>query len=626
MRRQKCAQCGTMLDISKLESGSKFACASCGAILVVGEATAVKKSLKEAGPAFTPKGKSEPDAPAATKRRSAEGAPERPSRRRAGEEAPAKSKMPLFIGLGVLAIGAVVAIVLATGGGAGGAKGESAVEWWGKQEPRLLSLSADQLRAVLEEGRSRYGGDAAFWSDKEGRIQAALLRRDPSDQAANVKLGNKDLREYPDFDTIWQQVQTARDLPADMQEFFDGLEPKAAGNEPEAARKRSIWLPPAKYAEASAKIEEFVAWKKQVDENPAAESTERFVRSAKSMLSSGARKVAFASVNEGPFVLLLAYEEADNAEKAKAGILGEGKKWAASLKLLREEFDKKIREPLGLAPVEAGKYYCDLVVPTSEDVAKYAREGTGLDGAASDIPGFFSMRTKWAALRAPTEAADKALFGGDLAHAAFHQLQWHYSTDPAKKFDNYMEEWNGIWLTEGLAEFLGGGIDLDPASGKATFSGKPPRRIEFLRGMRDNGVPPLPVRELVQLRPDNYGRNLGGWVATIAQRDELPEAASQWLTTQPGSVSKLLYAHSWLLVHFLHEADDGKYRAKLLDLALTALRGGRRPERYRTDASGGEKFGSADEAFAEILGLKDDAAWKDFEKEYERHLKKVRGD
>ena len=54
---------------AKLDSGSKFACASCGAILVVGEATAVKKSFKESGPAFTPKGKTETPAPAPTRRR-----------------------------------------------------------------------------------------------------------------------------------------------------------------------------------------------------------------------------------------------------------------------------------------------------------------------------------------------------------------------------------------------------------------------------------------------------------------------------------------------------------------------------------------------------------------------------
>lgn len=479
-----------------------------------------------------------------------------------------------------------------------------------------MALSADELRALVAEGRGKYGADQAFWSDKEGRIQDALLRKDPSDQQANVRAGNKDLRAYPDFDAIWQQIEASKETPAELQEYFDALEVKPG---------KSLWLKPEKYGEVTAKIEEFVAWKRKLDENPAAEPTERFIRTAKPLLAAGPRKVGFASVAEAPFVLLLAFEEREDAAKEAAAIHYEGKKWAAALKLLREEFDRKIREPLGLAPVEAGKYYCNLVVPTVDDVSKFAREGEGLD-AVGDIPGFFSLRTKWTVLREPTEASEKALFGGDLAHEAFHQLQWHYSGDPVKKFENYMEEWNGIWLSEGLAEFLGGGIDLDPASGKATFSGMPPRRIEFLRGMRDNGVPPVPLRELVQLRPDNYGKNLGHWMALIGERDELPEAASQWLGSQEGIAAKLLYAHAWLLVHFLHEADDGKHRAKLLDLALTAFRGGRKPERYRTDASVVEKFKSADDAFAEILGLKDEAQWKDLEQAYERHLKKVRGD
>jgi hypothetical protein len=605
-----------MLDISKLQSGSKFACASCGAILVVGEATAVKKSLKESGPAFTPKDKAAPSAPAPSRRRAAEPAGERPSRR--GEGAEPKSKMPLLIGLGVVAVVAVVAIVLATGGGggAGGTKAESAVDWWTRQEQRLPTLSAAELRSVLDEGRAKYGGDQAFWSDKEGRIQTALLRRDPTDKQANQRAGNKDLRDLEGFDAIWEQIQTSKETPAELQEYFDAL-----GVEP----GKSVWLPPAKHAEASAKIEEFVAWKKKLDENPAAEPTERFVRTAKPLLAAGQRKVGFTSVAEAPFVLLLAYEERDDAAKEGAAILHEGKKWAGALKLLREEFDRKIREPLGLPPVEAGKYYCNLVVPTVDDVSRFAREGEGLD-AVGDVAGFFSLRTKWAVLRGPTEASEKALFGGDLAHEAFHQLQWHYSNDPVKKFENYMEEWHGIWLSEGLAEFLGGGIDLDPSSGKATFSGKPPRRIEFLRGMRDNGVPPVPVRELVQLRPDNYARNLAHWSARIGEREDLPEAASQWLGTQEGAIAKLLYSHSWLLVHFLHEAEDGKHRAKLMDLALTALRGGRKPERYRKDAAVAEKFPSADAAFAEILGLSDEAKWRELEQAWESHLKAVRGD
>lgn len=141
MRRQKCAQCGTMLDISKLEAGSKFACASCGAILVVGEATAVKKSFKESGPAFTPKTKAEAPPPAPARRR--EERAERTARR--GEETGKKSRLPLFIGAGVVVVGAIVAIAFSSGGGGGpgGTAGQTAAQWWVQQQPRLGSASAD---------------------------------------------------------------------------------------------------------------------------------------------------------------------------------------------------------------------------------------------------------------------------------------------------------------------------------------------------------------------------------------------------------------------------------------------------------------------------------------------------
>jgi predicted RNA-binding Zn-ribbon protein involved in translation (DUF1610 family) len=615
MRRQKCTQCGTMLDISKLEAGSKFACASCGAILVVGEATAVKKSLKDSGPAFTPKGKSE--APAPARHRAAEPRPERAARR-SHEPAAKKSKLPIFIAIGVVAVGIVVAIVLTSGkgGGPGGApKGMKAIEWWAQQSPKLSTASADELRAILEDGKAKgFDKDAAFWSEKEGQVQRALLKKDPSDKGANLRAGNKNLGDYPDFATIWSQLQ-GKETPVEFQEYFDTL----------GVTAQNTWVPPAKYDEAVGKLEEFVAWRKKLDENPAAEPTERFTRTARTMLSSSQRKIAFTSVAEGPFVLLLAYPDEGDGEKAKGDILAEGKKWTAALQVLREQFDKRIREPLGLPAIEAGKYYCDLVVPTADDLAKFAREGEGLD-AVGDVPSFFSLRTKWAVLRAPTEANEKALFGGDLAHEAFHQLQWHYSNDPDRKFENYMSEWNGIWLTEGLAEYLGGGVDLDPASGKATFSGKPPRRIEFLRGMRDNGVPVLPLRELIQLRPDNYAKGIAHWRARLSDREDLPEAATQWLDTQEGVTMKVLYAHAWLLVSFLHDAEDGKYRTKLLDLVLTAFRGGRKPERYRKDPSVAEKFAGADEAFAEILGLKDEASWETLQKSYEKYLRSVRGD
>ena len=37
MRSQRCTQCGTKLDVSRMEKGSKMACSNCGSVLVVGE-------------------------------------------------------------------------------------------------------------------------------------------------------------------------------------------------------------------------------------------------------------------------------------------------------------------------------------------------------------------------------------------------------------------------------------------------------------------------------------------------------------------------------------------------------------------------------------------------------------
>lgn len=617
MRRQKCAQCGTMLDITKLDGGAKFACASCGAILIVGEAEAVKRSFKESGPAFTPKGKAEAPAPAPTRRRAAEEVTGRTTRGAAPER---KSRLPMFIGAGVVVAVAVVSIVLSSGGGGGqgGSRGATAADWWASKN--VAGASAAELREWMAEARARgYDRDRAFWADKEGQLQAALLRKDPTDAEANEREGNKNLRDYPDFDGVHARMQEHyKLLPPAMQDFVDSLDV--------AEDKKPVWIPPAKYDEVTAKLDEFVAWQTKLDENPAAGAIESFTRTAKTMLSSSQRKLGFGAVAEGPFVLLLAYEDNEGAEKARADVLAEGRKWAAALKVLREEFDRRIREPLGLPAIEARKYYCGVVVPTAEDLTKLAGKGEGLD-VASDIPGHFSPTTKWAHLREPKEAAEKALFGGDLAHEAAHQLQWHFSIDPKQKLLNYMAEWNGLWLTEGLAEYLGSGIDLDPASGKASFSGRPPRRVEFLRGMRDNGVPLIPVRELAQLRPDSFVKYVEHtWLLVLGQSEELPEAATQWLGSQERMAQKVFYAQSWLLFHFLYEADGGKRRAQLMDLVLTALRGGLKPERYRKDAGAPERFGSAYDAFVEILALKDEASWKAFQGDHDRHMKSLRGD
>jgi hypothetical protein len=415
---------------------------------------------------------------------------------------------------------------------------------------------------------------------------------------------------------VWAQLgESYHQLPREMQDYFDEL-----GIE----EGKPMWLTPERFEEVSAKLDEFVSWRTKREENPAAEAMEKATARVKQVISGAQRKMGVAPIAEAPFLLLLAYEENADADATRGRLLAEGKRWAAALKAVREQWEKRIREPLGLGPADTGKYYYDVIVPTNEDLARLATgQGHDKDG---DIPAFFSMATQWALLRAPIEANDKALFGGDLAHAAVHQLQWHYSVDPKDKYgDNGMTMWTGVWLAEGLAEYLGSGVDLDPTSGNANFSGKPPRRVEFLQAMTDNGVPLIPVRELVQLGDfEGFSRYVhGSWLAAMRSNEDLPEAAAPWAAAQNNLAHKVLYAQSWLLVHFLYEADDGKYRAKLLDLVLTMLRGRQKPDRYQKDPTRPERFRSADEAFEEIMGLKDGAAWSELQKEHDRYRKRL---
>jgi len=152
--------------------------------------------------------------------------------------------------------------------------------------------------------------------------------------------------------------------------------------------------------------------------------------------------------------------------------------------------------------------------------------------------------------------------------------------------------------------------------------------VEFLQGLRDNGIPPIPIRDLIQLSSfDSFQKYIASWTGSIMANEDMPEAAGQWLGSQPHLAPSVLYSHSWLLVHFLYEADDGKYRVQFLDLVMTALRGREKPAKYRKDPSIAERFGSADDAFVEIFGMKDSAAWSELQREYERHYRKLlRGD
>jgi hypothetical protein len=254
---------------------------------------------------------------------------------------------------------------------------------------------------------------------------------------------------------------------------------------------------------------------------------------------------------------------------------------------------------------------------------KFLAGETGFE-PAGDVQGFFAAgTTQWAGVAAGREDDTKAYLGPDLAHEATHQLQYYFSKDWKEKWDpNYFDEWNCIWFTEGLAEYVGGGVKYDPASGESEWTGAAKRRVEFLQGMKDNGVPLIPLRDLIQLNTiGDWQRYVHGtWIPLLTENEDMPVTAGQWLQQQQGLFSNAMYAHSWYLTRFLHDSSDGKYAKQYRDLLMTALRGKAKPESYRKDKSVRERWAKPFDAFVEILDVKGDEGWSKLQKQYERYL------
>jgi len=629
MRRQKCSGCGTMLDVTRLQKGAKFACSNCGTILIVGQAVIAKRSFEETGPAFQRVAKQEkPEMPTRSRHRRAPAADE-PAR---------KSRLPLYLGVGGGALAAIVIIVVVlssggdegpgfggpTGGGGGAvrAKGPSRDDWWADRSARLDAANAKRLRSFLKEARERgFDRDPVFWEPTADEIYAALLREDPDNPEANRRAGRTSLRDYPDFERVWLAMnENFRALSREQKDFCDR-------HAPDIDEGKQVWLKGSAWSQAKAMLDAFVKWRKEQAANPAIPKIRRGIDEAKAILGkdeSGATR-GFVAVVEGPFIMLLAYPEgAGNEDALRQELEKRGALYAKALKVLWAEFEKRFREPLGLPAMEKGRYYYTVILDKRADFARFIRTGTGYD-VGGDIAGFFAPRTKWAGVRVSAEEKESPYAASDLAHEAVHQLHAHYARDPKMKALSYFDEWTGIWFTEGWAEYLGGGLKFDPASGRTEFTGRPKRRVEFLQGMRDNGVPYIPLRDLVQLPSvESFMRYVNGtWIPLFRDDEDMPEQAATWFMQQEGGSWKVLYAQSWYLTYFLNEYKDGKYRAKYLDLVMTALRGKRKPAKYRKDMTLAERWGSAYDAFVEIMELRDENAWKELQREHDRFMKKM---
>jgi len=611
-RTQRCTQCGSRLNITKIEEGTKFACFNCGAILVAGDqAKAVRKSLDD-GPVFKPRSGEEESS-----------TPTRSRRKRSPADAPAStSRTPLLVGIGVVVViaGVVAAVMMgggSKGGGAGGGGGgaaastETAEQWWARVGGDVEGASAEDLRRLVREAHAAGHDKSAFWKGIADQIHEALIQKAPDDATANRYYGRKALHRYPGFQKLWAALyEREKLLPEEFRAFLKKYEDRIEGG-------GKVWLDAEEYEAAAQLLVRFKEWLQKLASDPSLE----WIAKGRSRARGELDKFDAGAKVAAPFVLFVGYRPADpgsdpTAERTKREEIAA--RYTAALKLLHKEFETRFREPLGLPVEYARRPLYIWLFDAVGDYDTFSREKK-LFGADSSLKASFYPRSGWVYAGLPADEAQAQYMSRDLTHGAVHQLQWQYSKDP-KKHSRDFDNWNGLWFTIGFAAWLGGGIESDGTA--AEFTGIDPRHAAHLKAMRDHKVSWVTLRDLTQIESwEGLSRWIGDtWWPSIRSGESVNEETVNYITENHGArgfAMRTVYAQAWALAHFLNETQRSQYR----DLLMTALRGKRKPKKYATGRLG--RWYNTYTAFAEIFGLKSDADWDRMQGRYVEHMQKL---
>ncbi|MEM8886011.1 MAG: hypothetical protein AAGD14_18245 [Planctomycetota bacterium] len=630
MRSQRCTQCGTRLDVSRMEPGSKFACSNCGAVLVVGDVQVKKTSLSSASPQFERKsGTKGGDAKPTPSRRSrasrgAEPSERSESRKRSGSReraAPAGGPNKAVIGGGialVLVIGIVVAMNMGGSGGGGGTDvsggggGDApSAKWWAQTEASIGTMSADQIRAAIQAGRSAgYDANSGFWDPKVDALYKALLKKDKTDQEANRHFGRVPLSSYAGFQEVWAGLEKhqAR-MPEQYARFYEKYLPAIDGG-------KEVFLSEEAYAGAEGVLNDFKSWREKMEADPSPVLIDKGLSRAQERAAGfGALPVA-----QVPVVVFLGSKELhksmgkDRIEAKKSDFAPRATKVRKRVQAVLKAWDSEVAQPLKLAPLpaETGLFVYCFDDRNAYQAAGQGGRGTALD-AGSDLLFFYRPSDPMSFGLIPKTPEEDKWFTSDLGHILVHQLQKKYSKDPNDKYEDAFKTWNGLWLVEGLAEYLGAGAREDGA-----FTGVSPKASEFLKKIDEGGVPLFEVREIVRFA--NFQRYASfyrdAWQPELAEDKELPEGVNELINAEAGLFPrKAFQAQCWYLVYFLNKYENGKYKAKFQELVQTMLWGRRKSSKYDPSSMPGT-FKSSEDAFATIFGLKTEDDWNKLGDEY----------
>ncbi|MGH7161972.1 MAG: hypothetical protein ACREID_00705, partial [Planctomycetota bacterium] len=502
-------------------------------------------------------------------------------------------------------------------------------EWWARTTRNAdgteRQRSAGLIRTILREAKEGgYDRDPAFWKPKEEELYRELLLLAPSDPDANRSAGRVDLRELPGFAELWESVgEHYTELPPKFRGLVADLETRVEAAGP-------VWLEPADYAAKKAVLEELSTWLKEMEASPTAAAVQKGINSVRA--DPILKDYDAVPVIAPPFIVFLGSrelkpvdgtkEEQERVAKKRAELEERSKKYHRLYSAFLATFEERYRKPLNLPPFQPTDILYQWIFEDRQGFEKYNVKAQGHEVGAN-VLGYFDPKTRWVLLYQSEDEPGKRIDDLNvMAHESTHQLHWFFARDPKNRFENYFDEMRAVWFTEGWAEYVGGSCRFHPQTDQPEFSWYALGRVDTLRDMKKHGMPMIPLVSLVER--EDYAE-FQRWLIDEflpAARETAPESAHPML--HPLAYMGVLYAQSWLFVHYLNTYGDGKYRRQFLDLVETALRGRRKPVKYRKDPNNpDEKWRIVYDAFTEIFGIAGEADWERMQREYDETVERV---